>query len=161
MCLAGAHFRTHYGDAMSEQTLKDQVSFLINVEKKSVREAADAVGRDPNTIKKLIARESLRQIANPDKGGRKPLLAYPILSEEHRALGIRMNHYRELQQKWNLDEMARTLGLNRFTLQRMEQGRWDFTLCQLNKIREMLNLDLMSAVAPFNNSAIAVSKRAT
>lgn len=136
----------------NEQSLSDRVAHLINVQKLSVREAAAAVGRDPQTIKKLIARDGLRLAANGDRGGRRPMTSYPILSEQHRALGIRMNNHRELTQKWNLDEMARFLGLNRLTVQRMEAGRWDFTLSQLNKIRDMLGLDLPAAIEPFKSN---------
>lgn len=119
-------------------------------EGKSIRETADLVGRSHWTVAKLLQREELIRAAAPHKGGRRPMSDYPILSEEHRQAGIRLNNHRELKLRWNLDEMARHLGSNRSRVQMMEQGRYDFTLRDLRAISELLGIDLMALLAPFN-----------
>jgi hypothetical protein len=146
-------------EPITHENWKEVAIRLVFEEGKSYEEAGLAVGRSHWTIKKLVQeRKGLipgLQRVKTAKGGRKPMSAYPIVSEEHRALGVRLNNHRTLKLGWNLDEMADYLGSNRSKVQFMEAGRHDFTLSEIRRISELIGSPMLDLITPLSPIKVA------
>lgn len=115
----------------------------------SYREVAERFGRDISTVRKLIARERDRREAEgipiparPKRTGDPRCRAnMRKLSPVHGVIGARLNFWRTVQNKKSATEVGALLGCSAQVVGKMEMGAHDFTLSQLFRLADILEVE--------------------
>lgn len=112
-------------------------------------ELAERYGRRPNTIyKAVVERGAVRQVPMDAKKRQRKFSEIHPMSQEHKNLGLRMNMYRTVSRRWNLDQMGAAIASNRIEVRKMELGIHDFTLTQMSRISNLLELPIAELTQP-------------
>lgn len=140
---------------------------LLFKEKLSISEIKERFkGRASPTYIRDICHEVLHSVRaetgleyRPSKrrsGGFKPLKSTDALSQTHLSIGARLNNFRVIKNNLHTAEFChRYQFANVIRLRQMEMGQYDFTLSELQRVSEILNLPMEELVKPLARNIYA------
>lgn len=101
----------------------------------SIRAVASKFGRSESSIKRLIRDQKICRACKPQDGGLKRFISMDALSTEHTLLGLHLIRCRGGETKTSF---ATALGISATRLGKMEAGKHDFTLLEMQKIGQLV-----------------------
>ncbi|MDX1221186.1 hypothetical protein GOL85_05580 [Sinorhizobium medicae] len=101
----------------------------------SVSRIASKYGRSETSVRKLMRSEQISRTRKRAIGGLKPFTKMDVLSPDHTRLGLHLIRSRGNEKKTSF---AEALGVSATRLGKMEAGRHDFTLCEMQNIADLL-----------------------
>lgn len=124
----------------------------------SYKEIGDRFHVAPNTVTKIVVRERNRRLAEglsiERKTRQKPNPRahenFVRLSPTHARIGQLMSHHRQVVNNLSVTEMASSdyLGCSRLLIRKMEAGAHDFSLGELMRISQILEVPLLDLMTP-------------
>lgn len=123
--------------------------FEVEVEERpSIRDLANRYGRSEVTVRKMISREAaLRGIDLKATPRSRALHDQKTLGPLHIALGLKLVTHRVMDRHLGIREMAKELGVSPMTLGLMERGSHDYTLTQLLRLSEVLDVPVIELIS--------------
>ncbi|WP_353640793.1 helix-turn-helix domain-containing protein [Mesorhizobium sp. WSM2239] len=113
-------------------------------------------GRSYSTVAKLIrnakalgVKRIVDTAGRKRQGGRTPLNDQKPLSYGHHSVGIRLNRFREIENVYTYQKLADMIDVNRLTVRKMELGLHDFTLGEIQKLAELMDVQVQELLRPF------------
>lgn len=116
----------------------------------SVASIASRSGRDNSTISKLIRTDTL--LNGPRPRTAKPadprlMVDKKTLSKRHTWIGIQIARYRA-EHDHTPTQFGMLINASRVVVRNMEVGAHDFTLCQIDRLSEVLKMDFQTLTTP-------------
>jgi len=136
---------------MTDHNLKWQKSAIEDLENTdlSIADIARKYGRSVDTIKKLRRFYNVTRKLPPRNRGAKKVADMVSLSSAHRAIGSRLTIYRASR---SYSDVGAELGVSRYVVKLMEAGAHDFTLTQLLRVADVLDLPIEEIIKPIGIS---------
>lgn len=124
-----------------------QAQDLLQNSTLSYKQIGERVGRSRDSVVKFCSEQKIKRPSNRMKG-HVGWSQIPKLSPKHVALGLRITRYRN---DVSVTELASRLGVSSYVLRMMEYGLHDFTLSQLMKLSEAMDMSLDKLTETYND----------